>query len=111
MSRSNSDDALFRNPYFQYGFRLRSRAFVATAEFKIPATDAPVLLVDPGGAARTILLPPEAESKGLVFFIFNTADAAETLTVEEDSSTTAITALTQGSSAMLHCDGVTWRDL
>lgn len=86
-------------------------AKVVAAEEAIGVDWPPMLLLDPGGAARTVLLPPEADSENLVFFIVNTADAAEALTVEEDSSTTAILSLLQGESGMVYCDGTTWRGM
>lgn len=76
------------------------------------ANDEPVLQVlDPGGAARDVLLPVETDSKGLVYIIVNAADAAENLVVKEDSDTTTIATVAQAESAILACDGVTWRSL
>jgi hypothetical protein len=108
-SRENMVENKLFSPFIELGLRMRSRAFVATADYAISANDAPVLLIDPGGAGRTVLLPAEADSKDLCFFIFNTADAAEVLTIEEDGSTTAIETLAQGKGCFLHCDGTTWR--
>lgn len=62
--------------------------------------------LDPGGAARTVLLPPE--SAGLWYFIRNTADASELLTVNEDSNTTTIMVIPQNAGAWFFCDGTTW---
>lgn len=107
--RQNHEGGNYYNPIIRNKFRLMAMTKVATAEMAIGAEWPPVLLLDPGGAGRTVLLPPEADCKDQVFFIRNTADAAETLTVEEDSSTTAILVLAQGEGAMVHCDGTTWR--
>lgn len=107
--RQNHVDGMMTNMEVVSGFRLRSMAKAATAEMAIGASWPPVLLLDPNGGAKTVLLPAEADSKDLVFFIRNTADASEVLTVEEDSSTTAILTLAQGEGAMVHCDGTTWR--
>lgn len=85
-------------------------AKAVAAEEAIGVDWPPMLLLDPDGGA-TVLLPPEADSENLVFFIFNTAGAAETLTVEEDSSTTAILTLLQGESGMVYCDGTAWRGM
>lgn len=62
--------------------------------------------IDPGGAGRTVLLPPE--SSGAWFYIQNTADASETLTVKEDSNTTTIGSLAQNKAAIFVCDGTAW---
>ena len=107
--RQDHENGKYYKPEIASGFRLRSLALTATAEMPIDPDWPPVLLLDPGGAARTVLLPAEASSKDLVYFIRNTANAAEVLTVEEDSSTTAILTLAQGEGAMVHCDGTTWR--
>lgn len=61
----------------------------------------PIVAIDPGGAARTVLLP--AEAKGLWFLLVNTADAAEALTVKEDSNTTTIVTLAQDKTALVFC--------
>lgn len=107
--RQNYEDGKFYGMKVMHGLKLASIAKAVTAEMAIPNNWPPVLLLDPNGAARTALLPTEATSEGLVYFVRNTADAAEVLTLEEDSSTTAIVALAQGEGAMLHCDGTTWR--
>lgn len=64
--------------------------------------------LDPGGAARTCLLPPEADMEGFVGIISNGADAAETLTLKEDSDSTAIATVDQNQSVLLACDGTDW---
>lgn len=107
--RTNHIGGQHYNPLFVSQVRMKSMAVVATADMPIAATWPPVLLVDPGGAARTILLPPEAECEDQMFLIINTADAAETLTVEEDSGTTTIVALLRNESVWVHCDGTKWR--
>ena len=65
-----------------------------------------LLSLDPGGAARTVLLP--AESVGLWFEIINTADANEPLTVNEDSNTTTIGIVRQNETMFFWCDGTNW---
>ena len=107
--RENHFNANLFDAMVNRGFKLASLTFTATAELEVQASWPPVLYADPGGGARTILLPAEEDSKDLVFFVRNIADAAEVLTIEEDSSTTAIVALAQNEGCMLHCDGTTWR--
>lgn len=70
----------------------------------------PVQYLDPGGASRTITLPAEASSEGLVFLIVNTANNAEDLTVQSDAPAT-VTIVGQNEMALLVCDGTTWRAL
>ena len=66
------------------------------------------LAIDPGGAARNVVLPPEATSAGAFLFIVNTADGAEVITVQDDTPATVGTP-TQSEGIMLWCDGTTWR--
>lgn len=73
--------------------------------------DAPVVhIFDPGGAGRVITLPAEASSRGLMFIIINSADAAEALDVQDDGTTTVAT-IAQSEMAVLFCDGTTWFSL
>lgn len=89
---------------------LKVRPLVATLAGTLTLTTEhpPLIVVDPGGAGRTVLLPAEASSLGLTFIIKNTADAAEDLTVKEDSNTTTIGTVSQNEAAFFFCDGVTW---
>jgi len=73
----------------------------------LTATDAPVQFLDPGGAARTVTLPAEASSTGLVYLIANRADLAEDLTVQDDGAATVVT-ISQNECGIIFCDGVTW---
>lgn len=107
--RQNHVGGKFYEPMIEASLRLASLRKAVTADEPILTTYPPVLYLDPNGAARTVLLPAEADSKGLTFFIRNVADAAEALTVEEDSSSTAIVVLAQNEGCMVHCDGTTWR--
>jgi hypothetical protein len=66
------------------------------------------LRVDPGGAGADFLLPAEADCPGVTLVIFNTADAAEAITVKDDSDTTTVMVLDQGQSGVCHCDGSSW---
>lgn len=67
----------------------------------------PYITFDPGGAARTVTLPAEAASIGAQLLLKNSADAAEIITVNDDS-TTLVCTLTQSESVLLWCDGTTW---
>jgi len=67
----------------------------------------PILLfLDPDGANRTVLLPPE--SKGATFIIVNVGVAGFTLAVKEDSNTTTIATIGSGSNGEFYCNGTTW---
>jgi hypothetical protein len=60
--------------------------------------------LDPNGA-RTIKLPPEQE--GLWFKIINFADAAETITIQDDAAG-AVETCDQNEAIELYCDGTSW---
>jgi hypothetical protein len=68
---------------------------------------ADIFTFDPGGAARNLVLPAEADNAGVVLYVNNAADAAEILTIQDDSPATVCTP-TQNESAIVWCDGVSW---
>ena len=61
-------------------------------------------------AARNLDLPAEADCAGIVLFIYNEANAAEVITIRDDAAATVCTP-TQNESAIVFCDGVSWRGL
>jgi hypothetical protein len=63
---------------------------------------------DPGGGARNLILPAEADNAGIVLWIYNASDNTEILTIQDDSPATVCTP-TENESAMVFCDGVSWR--
>ena len=73
----------------------------------LTTSDAKYQKLDPGGAGRTIVLPAEADSKGLDFYIMNDADAAEALTVNSDGGDTIVT-IPRDEAAIVVCNGTTW---
>lgn len=64
--------------------------------------------LDPGGAARNVDLPDEEESAGLGFFISNTADAAEALTIRLNGGGATILVLDQNQHGEVKSNGVIW---
>jgi hypothetical protein len=70
-------------------------------------TKSPTVQVMDPTAARSVTLPAEADSAGLMFVIINTADAAEIITVQDDTPATVVTP-TQAEAAIVWCDGVAW---
>ena len=85
-------------------------AITLTGARTLTAKDANILFLDPGGASRDVTLPAEGESNGLLFFVYNEADAAENLVIKDDGASTIVT-LNQGEWAVVACDGTTWRDM
>ena len=78
-----------------------------SAALVLDGTYGDVLKLDPGGAARDLTLWPVATRKGVVAFIVNAADAAETITVKNVGGDT-IGSLAQNKSGFFYCDGSTW---
>lgn len=67
-----------------------------------------LLLVDANsGTTEDLLLPPEATSTGVFLLICNTG--GEDIVVKEDSDTTTICTISTTESAVVACDGTTWR--
>ncbi len=62
---------------------------------------------DPGGAARDVVLPAEAQCAGCFLFITNEADAAEIITIKDDGANTICTP-TNNECAFLFCNGTNW---
>lgn len=73
----------------------------------------PILNVDPNGGASDLLLPhaTDKQAKGLMFFITNTADAAEAITLKTsaDGALSPAIDIAQNESAIVWCDGAVWK--
>ena len=68
-----------------------------------------IFTFDPDGA-RNLDLPAEADCAGIILFIHNAASGAEVITIRDDAAGTVCTP-TQNESAIVACDGVSWRGL
>jgi hypothetical protein len=108
MSRSDIDDAEARNLTQVSKARMGVGSQTLTGTTTLTHGMPPALFLDPGGATRIILMPTEADSKGLMFLIVNKADAAEDLTVKDDANAVTIGTISQNEMAILVCDGTTW---
>lgn len=104
--RSNLNANHLSDPFITDGLRLASTTLALSATLTMEAGATPVQLLDPNGAGKTVLLPPE--SRGLTFLIWNKADAAEDLTIKDDSNTTTILTVSQNEAGVLYCDGTSW---
>ena len=63
--------------------------------------------LDPGGASRTLTLPAEELNEGLWYEVYNTADADEDITLNNDASS-AIAVIHRGGFARVACTGTAW---
>jgi hypothetical protein len=93
---------------FVTGFRMQAQIRTLAADATLAVDAAPVLYIDPGGAARTVKLPLAAP-EGKVQIIVNTADAAEAITVT-DSADAAIAGgtIAQNQTAIYQKVGAVW---
>jgi hypothetical protein len=96
---------------FHNQMKFRHHTRTLAGNLTLVVTDPTLQFVDPGGANRTITLPAEEDSEGLVFIIANRADAAnEIITVANDAAGAICTPNTD-ESAIVFCDGTTWAGL
>lgn len=110
----NVTDVLAKHPNDIYdeltkGLPLAMYSSTVTLTGTKTLTDADFIMqfLDPGGAGRNVLLPPEANTNH-TFWIVNKADAAETLTVKDDSAATTIGTVAQGETKMFTSNGLAW---
>lgn len=96
---------------FRKGFKLDFYAETLGAQKVITPDYPPVLILDPNGATQDVLLPVEADSEGMVFFVVNDGAGTEILVVKEDSDTTTIITVTFPEVGIVYCDGTAWRGL
>lgn len=59
-------------------------------------------------AARSVILPAPALSKGLMFLIVNNSAGANALNIRDSGDTTTIQAVAQNKRCLVVCDGTTW---
>lgn len=110
--RSNLEGAIISNCTILNGNRQGVLSQTLTATFAVPPDAPHTLLLDPGGAARNVTLPANPQV-GDWYEIWNTADAAEVITVQTSAGgalTPAITP-TQSEVAKVIYTGATlgWR--
>jgi hypothetical protein len=96
---------------FQKITRFGSMTQALGADITLTANHPTLLFLDPGGSARNLTLPAEADADGMMFIVVNTADAAEVISVLDDAAATLTPDITftQNEIALLFCDGTSWR--
>jgi hypothetical protein len=109
MSKQNLEGGTMLD-VIQKTFKIKTSTVTLADALTLTAKDPPLQFLDPGGSGRTITLPAEADSVGLLFLMVNTADASEDLTVQDDASG-AVATISQNESAFLTCDGTTWKGM
>ena len=91
--------------FFTTQVQLRSGygAYTLAEDAQLTAKSPQLLAIDPGGSARNLDLPGILEgvpdTEGLLFWVKNTADAAETITVRDPANGT-VDAIAQNQAAL-----------
>lgn len=106
MSRINLEDVLITDPTLVKGIKgsvhIQALGGAATLDRDMGF----LAFIDPNGATRIITLP--AAERGLMFWITNTADAAEDLTVNDPVGPTTRGTISQNEGALVYSDGTRW---
>lgn len=89
--------------------RLKGGVAIVTLTGAVTVTERSgnLLVLDPGGATRVVTMPAVGDCSGAVFLIYNAADAAEDLTIN-DSGAVLIVTIAQGESYIVASDGAAW---
>lgn len=107
VSEGRLDDVQLWSKFKQMPFTA-TLAATLTAHAALP----PVWLLNPGASGRNVDMPlaTAANMKGTCFWIHHTGATLDTdLTVRDSTGVTTFGTIAKGQSAMLHCDGATWR--
>lgn len=108
--RGNLHGNGLRNPKIYNGLQLGTLVYAAAADLTLDDDSAVCIAFDPSGAGRKVLMPlASALNEGYAFFIVNTADAAEDLTVKDSTDAVTIGTISQNENAWVINVGGTWR--
>ncbi len=95
------------NQFTAHSIWAKSRTLSGT--LTLTTADARFQVLDPGGAGRNVVLPAETSmAGGEPFVIVNAADAAETLTVQDNDATTTVLTVAQNFGAYFFSTGAGW---
>ena len=99
--RSLIEDARVENPLIQ-GEKHTQGAQTLTGAYTVTGAMPDILELDPGGASRNVTLPADAVGlRGRVFYIFNSADAAENLVMKQSDGSTTVITIGQGKAGLV----------
>lgn len=92
---------------------LYGRTFTATltGTYTLPAGIPPLVFLNPGGAARNVLMPPVED--GLIMLIVNIATAAEAITLQSSAGGALVPPvdILQNEAVVMVSQGTAWRAL
>jgi hypothetical protein len=100
--RSNIEGVLLSDSTFLSGNRMGVLEQTLTGTLQLTADLPHVLALDPGGANRTVKMPASPQ-KGDWYWLINTADAAEIITVQDSAAAALVPPCTptQNESSLL----------
>lgn len=107
MSQVLIEGGTVENVFFKNRFRFKVNTETLGATKVLVPTDNIIQFLDNGAAVRTVTLPAEADSEGLMFMVANSGGGANAITVEDDGSNT-ILSLLENEMGLAICDGTTW---
>ena len=109
MTVANLVNSVASNLTLKNEFRFGRQTVTLGANLTLTKLSPPLQFIDPAGA-RDLTLPAESVSEGLCFIIVNQANAAEDITVKDDSPAT-IGIIGQNEVGILVCDGTDWQSM
>lgn len=114
MARRNIEGVEIYDSIWRAGLRLGATSLTLTGTYALAANAPPLLILDPGGAARIVKLPASPKL-GQMHVLINSADAAEIITVQDSAGVglTPAATPTQNEMAILIYCGATlgWRQM
>ena len=99
--------ALYSQDPTLFGGQRAGSAALADADVTLTVASALIQTGVPT-AARKVILPAPAVSKGLAFLIVNNSAGANALNVRDNGDATTLAAVAQNKRALAFCDGTTW---
>ena len=109
MTVANLKDSVASNLTLKDQVRFGRQTVTLGANLTLTKLSPTLQFIDPAGA-RDLTLPAESVSEGLFFIIVNQANAAEDITVKDDSPAT-IGIIGQNEVGILVCDGTDWQSM
>lgn len=110
MGHQNNHGAQFRNPKVWNGLQIGTLVMAQVTSLTLDDDSPPGIAYDPAGGGAKLIMPlASALNEGYVFFVANTADAAEDVTVKDSTDAVTIGTISQNETAILFNLGGVWR--
>lgn len=105
--RTLLEDCSLRNPLFETGIKSRVLKGTITDNYQLTVNHPLFMWLDPNGGNKDVRLPlaTDVNAEGLMFFIINDADAAESILVKNTGETETVLTIGQGNIGIVFNDG------